>query len=204
MQASAEKVDKPDVLVRLEKATAGAFTQLVNVPVLVKLKEGDCEEESFRQLQSLRLAYYRPLELQLLTLPYFKEVGYNISSRLIAPIIVRDMLSMGFDATYMHKVPDYEDIPIVHTREEAIGVLYALEHIAQQSKQIFLLIKKHYQRDQDSGAQSYDPYEGSEQEKWLTFCRFMEAEEQKGFDFDAVSQAINHTYESLSKHLSKI
>jgi len=131
---------KTPILDRLKQATRERHEVLEGkLPLL----DPHLSLDNYRHLVSKFYGYYAPMELMLLALPWWDEVGLNVNERQKAPGLEQDLLVLGYKPETLAQIPRCQHLPEVKSISQFLGCLYVMEgatHGGQTSQNIYRLI----------------------------------------------------------------
>lgn len=157
--------------------------------------------ENYRQLVSKFYGYYAPLEVLLLTLPWWDEIGFDYVERHKTPSLELDLIALGYTPETLAQIPRCQTLPEIVTISQALGCLYVIEGATLGGQ----IITKHLQANLEvtakTGGSFFNGYGTQTGAHWKAFCAILTTlAEQVGND-EAIIANANHTFHTLDQWL---
>lgn len=189
---------KARILKRLSQSTSERHAALERqLPLL----DPRLSRENYRQFVSRFLGYFAPLEIQLLALPCWDEIGFHYSERFKTPLLEQDLIALGDTPEVQARFPRCQKLPKLDTLPNVLGCLYTIEGATLGGQIITRHLQASLNLTPESGASFFNGYGAETGVRWHAFCAMLTAfAEQTGGEEDIIATA-NQTFETLEQWL---
>lgn len=158
-----------NILESLKEGTHSLHVHLENHPRLQRVVREDLQRDDYKDLLTLLFGFYVPLEECLAG--WMKDAAPvpGFEARRKAPLLLRDLQTLGSPVTSPAGVPHCTHLPSVGSLSEALGCLYVLEGATLGGKVVAKCLKRSLNLDASNGAAFYHGYGPETGPMWRSF-----------------------------------
>ena len=186
------------ILKRLKEATGFRHAALESrLPLL------DVGMSRARYLEFLHLffGYYEPLEAKLLTLPYWKSIGFDYAERRKTSRLTQDLLVLGETPETIQRSARCKNLPTIATQGQLLGCLYVIEGATLGGQIITRHLHANLGLTPLSGSAFFDGYGAQTGRQWKNFCTMLRTNAGETGGQDDILETANRTFETLDQWL---
>ncbi len=155
----------------------------------------------YRQLLRKFYGYYAPLEMQLLTLPWWDEIDFGYTDRYKTPRLARDLIALGDTPDTLPLMPFCQALPTVVTLPDLLGCLYVIESMTLGGQVITRHLKNNLKLTLASGTEFFNGYGAETGTRWQAFCTMLTTQAAKTADDESILATANKTFDTLDQWL---